>query len=86
MLPPDFQWQPRWQYAHGELALVLDGVHVAHLLRRLDGSWFASLDVHRGIRAPVVTHDCRSLETGTAGVEMWAGRHAARLRQEVGKR
>ena len=86
MLPSDFQWKPRWQYAHGELALVLDGVHVAYLMRRLDGTWFATLDVHRGINAPLVTRDCRSMESGRAGVETWATRHAARLRQEVGRR
>ena len=53
------------------------------LMRRLDGSWYATLDAHRGIHAPLVMRDCITRDSGRAGVETWAMRHSARLRQEA---
>ena len=81
MLPADFQWIPRGQYANGDLALVCNGRHVALLMKRADGvTWMARLDSHQPISAPVVTRRCTSFESGKAGVESWAIRHVATLR------
>lgn len=85
MLPEGFQWQPRWQYDTQLTALTLDGVQVAALLDRVDGSWFARLWAHHGIEAPLVTRPCTSFEAGRAGIEAWACRHEARLREEVAR-
>lgn len=86
MLPDEFTWAPRWQHDETEPALVLDGVTVACLLRRVDGSWTARLDAHHPITAPLVLRRCRSRESGIAGIEAWAQRHADRLRAEVAER
>lgn len=83
MLPDGFEWVPRYQYAREEIALALDGEHVASLLHRLDGSWYARLEIQRPIDAPLVTRSCTSFEAGKAGCEAWACRHEARLRAEV---
>ena len=83
MLSDGFQWIDRWQYAHGELALILDGAHVAHLVQRINGEWIARLDVHKPITARLVTRACTDRDTGKAGIEAWACRHEARLRVEV---
>lgn len=81
MLPADFQWIPRGQYAEDELALLCNGRHVAMLMKRVDGeTWMARLDCHQPITAPVVTRTCTSFESGKAGVEAWAARHQATLR------
>lgn len=81
MLPADFQWIPRGQYAQDELALVVNGRHVAMLMRKVDGvAWVARLDAHQSITAQVVMRDCVSFESGKAGVEAWAMRHEATLR------
>lgn len=85
MLPSGFQWAPRWQYDTQRTALTLDGVQVAMLLDKVTGGWYARLWVHWPITAPVVTRPCSSLEAGRAGIEAWACRHEARLRQEVGR-
>lgn len=82
MLPDDFTWQPRWQYAKGELSLVLGKGPVAMLMQRTDGTWFARLECQRPIDAPMVKRDCSSFEAGKAGIEAWATRHADRLRAE----
>jgi hypothetical protein len=83
MLPDGFQWQPRWQYDRHRSALVLERVQVAMLLEKVTGGWFARLWAHRPITAPVVTRECTSLEAGRAGVEAWARRHEATIREEV---
>lgn len=84
MLPEGFNWAPRWQYDPHRSALMLQGVQVASLLDKVTGGWFARLWVHHPITAPLVTRECSSLEAGRAGVEAWACRHEARLREEVG--
>lgn len=84
MLPADFQWIPRGQYAGDEPALTLEGKFVAMLMRKVDGTtWYARLDCQRSITAPVVWRDCSSFEVGKAGIEAWALKHEARLRREV---
>jgi hypothetical protein len=86
MLPQDFTWQERWQYANGELALLLHGKQVALLLRKANGvDWYALLDCQQPMRCPALTRPCSSLEAGKAGVEAWAARHEARLRAEVAR-
>lgn len=80
MLPDDFIWQPRWQYAKDELALMVGKRTVAMLMRRTDGTWFARLECHLPIESPVVIRNCTSYEAGKAGIEAWATRHADRLR------
>lgn len=88
MLPEDFEWKDRYQYARGELALVHGGKQVAMLLRRADGGWMARLWCHWPLAAPLVSRKCSSFEAGRAGVEAWALRHEAQIRAEVaaGKR
>ncbi|NLA66823.1 MAG: hypothetical protein GX856_00990 [Gammaproteobacteria bacterium] len=83
MLPEGFSWANRHQYDTRQTALVLDGRQVAMLLERIDGTWFARLECHWPITAPLVTRRCRSLDAGRAGIEAWAVRHQARLRAEV---
>lgn len=83
MLPDGFKWVPRHQYADREIALELDGHQVAMLLQRVDGTWFARLEVQRPFEEPLVKRPCTSFEAGKAGCEMWACRHEARLRAEV---
>ena len=80
MLPENFTWQPRWQYAKGELALVYGKGPVAMLMQRNDGTWYARLECHQPIDAPVVICNCSSFDAGKAGIEAWATRHADRLR------
>lgn len=82
MLPADFQWIPRGQYAQGELALTVEGRWVAQLMRKVDGvSWYAILYTGPGTLRPFVTRDCASKESGVAGIEAWACRHEATLRK-----
>lgn len=83
MLPEGFEWRNRYQYDTQCTALYLGGKQVAMMLERVDGTWFARLEGHWPITAPTVTRDCRSLESGKAGIEAWAVRHEARLREEV---
>lgn len=83
MLPDGFAWKDRYQYAQGELALVCDGKQVAMLVRRADGGWVARLWAHRPITEPLVSRQCSSFESGKAGIEQWAAKHAARVRGET---
>ena len=81
MLPTDFKWIPRGQYAPDELTLTVGGRYVAMLMTKVDGvTWIARLDCHQPITAPVVTRECVSRESGIAGIEAWAVRHEATLR------
>ncbi len=81
MLPDGFQWIPRYQHAAGELALVFDGRHVAQLMRKVDGvTWIARLILEGSIHAPVDIRSCQSFDSGKAGIEAWACRHEAQLR------
>ena len=84
MLPDGFIWQPRWQYAKDELSLVTRKGPVAMLMRRTDGTWYARLECHLSVDAPVVIRNCSSFEAGKAGIEQWATRHADRLRAGLG--
>lgn len=80
-LPEGFKWIPRYQYAPGELALTLDGRHIAQLMKKVDGlAWIARLDCQQPITAPVVMRDCTSFEAGKAGIEAWVLRHEDTLR------
>lgn len=83
MLPDDFTWSPRHQYAEDELALVCDGRYVAMLMRGVDGRWVARLWAHWPVTEPVVSRKCSSLKAGRAGIEAWAARHQVRLRAEL---
>ncbi|MGH8075611.1 MAG: hypothetical protein ACREO4_16295 [Lysobacter sp.] len=85
MLPEGFRWAKRHQYDTQDTALVLDGTQVAMLLARLDGSWFVRLWAHWSIREPLVTRPCTSLDAGRAGIETWACRHEAQIRDEVAR-
>ena len=70
--------QPRTVYK-------LDGVEVARLWQHAKTrAWWVTLDVH-------LSHDkrrnreCSGYDSGRAGVETWANRHAGRLETEVGR-
>lgn len=84
MLPDAFTWHPRWQYAKGELALMVGKRTVAMLMQRNGGAWFARLECHQPIDAPMVIRNCSRFEAGKAGIEVWATRHADRLRAGAG--
>ena len=43
---------------------------VAMLMQRTDGTWFARLECHLPIEAPVVIRNCTSFDTGKAGIEV----------------
>ena len=84
MLPDGLQWVRRHQYEKSEpAALALDGQIVAMLLECSDGSWFATLERHQPLEAPLVTRPCTSFEAGRRGCEIWATRHLGRLRAEL---
>lgn len=84
MLPLDFQWIPRYQYADGELALqVDDALCAAQLMRRLDGGWIATLAPYAERFGPWRFRQCSSFEAGKAGIEAWAVRHEALLREQA---
>lgn len=81
MLPADFQWIPRGQYADDELALTVGGRWVAQLMKKVDGvSWYAHLVVGPGTLAPYIHRACESRESGIAGIEAWACRNEDALR------
>lgn len=73
----------RLQHSKDEVAVELAGRQVAFLLQRINGTWFARLDVQRSDQAPMVLRDCTTFESGRAGIETWVCRHEARLRGEV---
>jgi len=81
MLPDGFNWAPRYQYDQGDNGLFIAGELVAFLDMRIDGGWLARLDVHHDRK--LIARRCTSRETGRAGCEAWARRHAARLRREA---
>lgn len=88
MLPTGFNWTHVLQWDTGPVdCLRLGGSEVARLSRRVnDQVWLAYLNQHwpyedRRNHKRV----CHSYETGKAGIELWAARHEARLRQEVQK-
>lgn len=80
MLPADFQWIPRGQYAGDELALTVGGRWVAQLMTRANGKdWYALLKIGPGLMDDQF-RDCESRESGIAGVEAWATRNQDALR------
>lgn len=85
-LPEGLHWRPRAQYDRDNAGLVLDGKEIAMLLQRVDLTWFARLECHWPIRAPLVLRDCTDLESGRRGCEDWAIRHLDRLRAEMAGR
>jgi hypothetical protein len=83
-MPGMFEWgylttavtdQPKTVYR-------LNGKEVARLSRHLDGHWIATLDQHLPWERRR-NRDCQSFESGQAGVEAWATRHADGLAAEV---
>ena len=84
MLPDGFYWAPRCHLSKVDDGLFLDREPVAFLIDKVDGrSWFASLDVHRGMDYPLRIRHCTSFEAGRRGCALWAARHEERLRREV---
>lgn len=59
-------------------SLQIRGYEVARLGQRVDGTWLAT--VRRNLPPELQrTHVCASYESGRAGCEAWAQRHAAQL-------
>lgn len=83
MLPDGFSWQNRYQYDTQRTALSCSGKQVAVLLQTIDGRWLARLDAHQPITEPLVIRNCTTLESGRAGIQLWAARHASRIRMEL---
>ncbi|WP_065627286.1 hypothetical protein [Xanthomonas euvesicatoria] len=82
-LPTGFRWESPFSHIQGPPAvLTLDGCWVASLGQKVDLTWFAMLYRHRSHDAQQM-RACRSYETGRAGIEIWAKRHEALLREEV---
>ena len=83
MLPDDFRWQNRYQYDSQRTALSCGGKQVALLLQTVGAGWLARLNAHQPITEPLVTWRCTTLESGRAGIELWAARHADRVRAQL---
>jgi len=81
MLPEGFHWARRWEYDNGDNAVFCTGVCVAYMDRKVDGSWFARLDTHKGELSR--WRDCTSRDAGRSGCEAWVRRYADRLRTEA---
>lgn len=78
----EFNWQtmaiePRRRLVSYRLGIT----EVARLMERVGGGWYVRLDMH--LAGSMRYRDCRSYETGKAGVELWAARHEARIRAEI---
>ena len=54
--------------------------------QRVDGGWFARLEVQKPGFSPLVIRPCTDLQTGRRGCVLWVCRHEARLRAEVAQR
>lgn len=83
MARDEFNWQtmaiePQRRLVSYQLGIV----EVARLMERVGGEWYVRLDMHLS-GDKLVLRDCRSYETGKAGVELWAARHEARIRAEI---
>jgi len=85
-MPPGFYWEPRWQHDRLPTGLFRDGVQVASLQEKVDGSWIAYLSPYAAMFSPEVTRDCSSFDAGRRGAEMWALRHEAALRVKVAEK
>ncbi|KAF1698005.1 hypothetical protein CSC62_07620 [Pseudoxanthomonas jiangsuensis] len=86
MLPADFTWKRRCHLSTVDDGLHLDGVPVAYLIDKVDGGWFAVLEMQRDPLSKRPRRDCSSLEAGRRGCELWATRHEERLRREVAEK
>lgn len=76
-------WRPL-PYGKTPVRLYVGQSEVARLCQRVDGTWYACLNQHLPYTNPERrTVDCTSFESGRAGVEEWATRHAERLAAEV---
>lgn len=79
-----FEWGPLFSWSEYRAVYRLRGTEVARLTERVGGGWTAIVNQHRPSFDPCrVKRDCNSFETGKAGVEEWARRHAERLEREV---
>lgn len=83
MLPDGFEWIPRWQYGDDELTLAVDDWHAASLMRKVTGEWYALLHLTAVPLGPYRMRACASRESGIAGIEAWARRHEAGLREQA---
>lgn len=82
MAQDEFKWTPlNPGYPGAEVLYKLGTTPVARLIDRLGGEWFACLDYH--VPGANRQRTCSSYEAGRRGVELWAARHADRLRAEV---
>lgn len=84
-MPRMFEWGPLFSWSAERTVYRLRGTEVARLTQRADGEgWSAIVNQHLpGSDARRKRRPCRSFETGKAGVEEWARRHAERLDREV---
>jgi len=80
-----FTWDHLFTWSKGpRTVLRLRGTEVARLSQKVTGEWVADLNQHLDWSDPRRRpKDCRSYETGRAGVNEWARRHAERLDREV---
>lgn len=80
-----FEWGPLFSWSEYRAVYRLRGTEVARLTQRADGGgWSAIVNQHLPASDPRrVKRECQSFETGRAGVEEWARRHAERLEREV---
>lgn len=82
MAEHEFKWAPlNPGYPGAEVLYKLGITPVARMVDRLGGSWFVVLDYH--LPGDHRQRECSSFEAGRRGVELWAARHADRLRAEV---
>jgi len=83
-IPGMFEWGPLFSWSERRTVYRLRGTEIARLTEKVGGGWSAIVNQHRPGGDPIrCSRDCRSFETGKAGVEEWARRHAARLEREV---
>lgn len=79
-----FKWETLFAWSDERTVLRLRGTEVARLVRKATGEWHAALNQHLPATDPRRRYkDCRSFETGRAGVDEWARRHAERIEREV---
>lgn len=83
-MPDGFYWKPRCHLDTLPTGLFLDGEIVASMLDRVDGTWLARLHLGDQFPNPMVMRHCTSFEQGRRGAELWALRHEAELRAQVG--
>lgn len=83
-MPGMFEWCRLFASSDELTVLKLRGTEVARLVQKVSGEWHAALNQHLPGTDPRRRYrDCRSFETGKAGVEEWARRHSERIDREV---